>query len=140
MFRLVEDKAVINRYGFNSDGARVVVQRLQERLCSFIGLNQWDYSKLDSNTNKSLNEKRLLGINLGKNKWSPSESADDYVSGVKMFASYADYLVINISSPNTPGLRSMQRKEILKNLIKEVRRCYSSLTMILHSTIGPRCP
>ena len=50
----------------------------------------------------------VLGINLGKNKNSPLESVDDYVKGVKIFAPHADYLVINVSSPNTKGLRNLQ--------------------------------
>jgi dihydroorotate dehydrogenase len=55
--------------------------------------------------NKSLREGALLAVNLGKNKASPLDSIDDYITGVKTFAPYADVLVINVSSPNTPGLR-----------------------------------
>ena len=61
----------------------------------------------------------ILGINLGKNKTSP-DAGEDYVSGVRVLGPYADYLVINVSSPNTPGLRNLQGKAELENLIKKV--------------------
>lgn len=112
MFRLDEQEAVINRYGFNSDGMAVVLDRLRERFLRFMGKNV-EY--------KSGIENRLLGINLGKNKWSSSDSHQDYVDGAKNFAPFADYLVINVSSPNTPRLRDLQQKDLLKNLISEVR-------------------
>lgn len=60
-----------------------------------------------------------MGVNLGKNKTS-AYPVDDYVQGVKIFGKVADYLVINISSPNTPGLRAMQGKEMLDTLLQEV--------------------
>ena len=119
MFRLELDEAVINRYGFNSDGAQVAQERLIQRKSEFLSWNSIESPDL-KNLPQSLSPGHLLGVNLGKNKWSPQESAEDYVKGVQTFAPFADYLVINISSPNTPGLRSMQRKEILKNLISEV--------------------
>ncbi len=64
-------------------------------------------------------ENGILGINLGKNKTSP-DAVNDYVLGVRKFGELADYLVINVSSPNTPGLRSMQGREQLKELIDKV--------------------
>ncbi|CAH1779373.1 unnamed protein product [Owenia fusiformis] len=102
VFRLTEDEAVINRYGFNSDGHDVVYDRLKAR--------QDKTNPLD---------KGILGINLGKNKTSP-DAADDYVKGVRRFGELADYLVVNISSPNTPGLRDMQGKQQLKDLLEKV--------------------
>jgi dihydroorotate dehydrogenase len=119
MFRLSADEAVINRYGFNSDGEETVVSRLKHRFLQYLSLNELD--KFPSSIPKSLHSGRVLGINLGKNKWSPQDSNTDYIEGIRTFASYADYLVINISSPNTPGLRSMQRKEILESLVRSVR-------------------
>ena len=83
VFRLEDDKAVINRYGFNSEGHIAVKRRLE--LLKAGGFDG------------------VLGVNLGKNKTSPS-AEDDYVAGVREFSHLADYLVINISSPNTPGL------------------------------------
>lgn len=100
VFRLTEDKAVINRYGFNSDGHDIVYERLiklpppGERL-------------------------GVLGINLGKNKTS-TDAVGDYVKGVQKFGPIADYLVVNVSSPNTPGLRNMQHREVLEKLIDAV--------------------
>jgi len=99
VFRLDKDEAVINRYGFNSEGHDAVKSRLElVRKEGFGG---------------------ILGVNLGKNKTSPSAS-EDYAAGVTKFGSLADYLVINISSPNTPGLRSLQGKEDLSRLVKAV--------------------
>ena len=65
----------------------------------------------------------LLGVNLGKNKTSP-DPINDYVKGVTKFGDVADYLVINISSPNTPGLRAMQGREVLEKLIQKVSHMY----------------
>jgi len=108
VFRLDSDEAVINRYGFNSEGHEKVRDRLNlVRENGFGG---------------------VLGVNLGKNKTSPS-AIDDYVAGVDMFGAIADYLVINISSPNTPGLRSLQGKEDLKNLIIAVLKAREMLKL-----------
>ncbi|XP_019871041.2 dihydroorotate dehydrogenase (quinone), mitochondrial [Aethina tumida] len=96
VFRLNEDKAVINRYGFNSDGHDVVYERIKEI--------------------KKMGFDGVLGVNLGKNKLSP-DPINDYILGIKKFGPIADYLVINISSPNTPGLRNMQSKEIFQKLL-----------------------
>lgn len=98
MFRLTEDKAIINRYGFNSDGHDKVLDRIT-----------------DLRKNNQIHG--LIGINLGKNKTS-EDPVEDYVKGVKLFAPVADYLVVNVSSPNTPGLRDMQHKDVLYNLLK----------------------
>ena len=68
----------------------------------------------------------MLGVNLGKNKDSPDAVAD-YVAGVKKFGELADYLVINVSSPNTPGLRAMQGRQILQELVSKVTVDYRSL-------------
>ena len=91
------------RYGFNSVGHDEVVQRL-------------------TNQNKTAHGRRpgVLGINLGKNKTSTS-AVQDYVKGVENFGKFADYLTVNVSSPNTPGLRSLQSKNELSVLLKGVR-------------------
>ncbi|CAG8768999.1 807_t:CDS:2, partial [Acaulospora morrowiae] len=136
MFRLSNDKAVINRYGFNSHGHEAVKIRLRDRLrrylfhemklhpvtaASMIASSPDGASLSDAlGINRSLREGRLLGINLGKNKWSDPESADDYVKGIKTLGSYADVLIINVSSPNTPGLRGLQRKGVFEKLLKKV--------------------
>lgn len=100
VFRLEPDEAIINRYGFNSDGHEKVWHRLQQLRTT----RRYD---------------GVIGVNLGKNK-SSEDAVKDYVDGLKLFAPVADYLVINISSPNTPGLRLMQQKETLKSLLTEV--------------------
>lgn len=100
VFRLKEDRAIINRYGFNSEGHEVVRKRLQS---------------LRANPNFS----GIIGVNLGINK-TTEDSTKDYIDGLKTFCDVADYFVINISSPNTPGLRNLQNKENLKNLLLKV--------------------
>lgn len=100
VFRLVEDEAIINRYGFNSDGHEKVWHRIQQLRA---------HGRFEG----------VIGVNLGKNKMS-EDPVKDYVDGLKLFAPVADYLVINVSSPNTPGLRDMQQKDSLKNLLTQV--------------------
>ncbi|XP_052059847.1 dihydroorotate dehydrogenase (quinone), mitochondrial-like isoform X2 [Mytilus californianus] len=102
VFRLKEDKAVINRYGFNSEGHDKVYNRLKVR-----------------EVEPPVVVPGIMGVNLGKNKTS-SYPVEDYVQGVKKFGKVADYLVINISSPNTPGLRAMQGKDMLDTLLEKV--------------------
>ncbi|XP_055951077.1 dihydroorotate dehydrogenase (quinone), mitochondrial-like [Argiope bruennichi] len=96
IFSLPEDEALINRCGFNSKGHEYVKKRLVVR-----------------------DKRGILGVNLGKNKESES-AEEDYVQGVKEFAFTADYLTVNISSPNTPGLRSLQKRKELENLLDKV--------------------
>ncbi|KAI9007061.1 Dihydroorotate dehydrogenase-domain-containing protein [Gaertneriomyces semiglobifer] len=120
MFRLPADLAVINRYGFNSDGHDVVLQRLKKRVRAYLNQHQHDEPAQLSSVPKSLHQDKLLGINLGKNKISPAESNDDYTDGVATLGPCADYLVVNISSPNTPGLRALQRREPIEKLLKDV--------------------
>ncbi|MBU0725061.1 MAG: quinone-dependent dihydroorotate dehydrogenase [Alphaproteobacteria bacterium] len=96
LFRLAEDGAVINRMGFNNQGLAAVRRRLE---------GGWT---------------GILGANIGKNKDS-TDAVADYVLGARAFAPLADYLVINVSSPNTPGLRDLQRREPLLELARAVR-------------------
>ncbi|XP_067001996.2 dihydroorotate dehydrogenase (quinone), mitochondrial isoform X3 [Anabrus simplex] len=97
VFRLEKDEAIINRYGFNSEGHDVVYDRLK---------------KVRSRDDF----KGVIGVNLGKNRLS-DDPVGDYVKGIKKFGDVADYLVINISSPNTPGLRTWQKKQQLRELL-----------------------
>lgn len=110
-FRLPKDDAVINRYGFNSEGHWSVVARLRTRLERFLKKQAEPYSN-------AFKDGKLLGINLGKNK--NGDEVEDYVKGVQRMGLYADVLVINVSSPNTPGLRSLQLESKLTNLLKVV--------------------
>ncbi|HXH00314.1 MAG TPA: quinone-dependent dihydroorotate dehydrogenase [Sphingomicrobium sp.] len=97
LFRLAEDRAVINRMGFNNLGQASALERLKQRRC--IG---------------------LVGVNIGANKDSADRIAD-YVAGVRNMAPVADYLTVNISSPNTPGLRDLQAGGELVELLAAVR-------------------
>ncbi len=99
LFRLVEDQAVINRMGFNNDGIAAATKRL---------------AKLREHSLSG-----LIGINIGANKDSQDRVAD-YVAGVQAMAPFADYLTVNISSPNTPGLRALQDKRALDDLLAAV--------------------
>ncbi len=98
VFRLPEDRAVINRLGFNSDGAQVVANRLAA----------WE------ETGRA--HRIPLGVNIGKTKVAEDAGAD-YVSTFTQLARYADYVAVNVSSPNTPGLRDLQERDALERLI-----------------------
>ncbi|MFN9322854.1 MAG: quinone-dependent dihydroorotate dehydrogenase [Holosporales bacterium] len=100
LFRIPGQRALINRLGFNNAGHDTLRQRLE---C----------------LNPMLRARILLGVNIGKNKESPSAIAD-YTAGVRAFADLADYIVVNISSPNTPGLRALQDKAALEPLLETV--------------------
>ena len=102
LFRVPEAEAIINRFGFNSDGFDACLRR-------FIAYHDEMVQK---------DSPGIIGINLGKNKES-TDAVADYVKGIKIFAPYADYLTINISSPNTPGLRDLQG-DGLSDLLKQV--------------------
>lgn len=100
VFRLTEDKAVINRYGFNSDGMSAAL------------LNLINTGKLGI----------PVGINVGKNKSTKDEVAhEDYCACIKALYSHGDYFGVNVSSPNTPGLRNMQKREALEKLVRAVQ-------------------
>ncbi|XP_069882305.1 dihydroorotate dehydrogenase (quinone), mitochondrial isoform X2 [Dipodomys merriami] len=111
VFRLPEDQAIINRYGFNSHGLSAVEHRLRAR--------QQKQTKLTE-------DGQPLGINLGKNKTS-EDAAADYAEGVRVLGPLADYLVVNVSSPNTAGLRSLQGKAELRRLLTKVLQERDSL-------------
>jgi len=101
VFRLVEDQAIINRMGFPGLGADYVARKL----------------------NKKKPRNLIIGVNLGKNKDTPlEEAAGDFVTLIRLFIPLADYLVINISSPNTVGLRRLQGRAMLEVLLKEIAR------------------
>lgn len=101
LFRLVEEEAVINRMGFNSRGLEHLVENL-----------------------KCIRARRfILGVNLGKNRDTPPERAvEDYLEGMRRISPYADYVTLNLSSPNTPGLRSLQFGQQLTQLLEAITR------------------
>jgi dihydroorotate dehydrogenase len=99
LFRLPEDQALINRMGFNNEGVHAAVERLKKRKSSVI-----------------------VGGNIGKNKSTPNDRAfDDYGYCFESLFDYVDYFVVNVSSPNTPGLRELQEKEPLQRLLNYVK-------------------
>ncbi len=99
LFRLPQDQALINRMGFNNGGVLAAVERLKKRKSQVV-----------------------IGGNIGKNKITPNENAfDDYAYCFEALYPYVDYFVVNVSSPNTPGLRELQEKEPLKQLLLSVK-------------------
>jgi len=115
VFRLAEDEAVINRMGFPSRGMEYVSRRLLR-----LGLDT-SRDEHRGTTRPAARNDMILGVNLGKNKDTPlEEAARDYVELMKVFAPLADYLTINISSPNTVGLRRLQNREMLENLLGQI--------------------
>lgn len=111
VFRLTEDRCIINRYGFNSCGHETAVQRM----------STWYETK-----SESANYRGIVGVNLGKNK-TTEDPVSDYVKGVEAFGPMADFLVINVSSPNTPGLRKLQGQEQLKSITAAVVKARNNL-------------
>jgi dihydroorotate dehydrogenase len=106
LFRLPKDKALINRMGFNNDGVQEVKKRLY----------QW------RNRNSTTLQPLLIGGNIGKNKITPNENAwKDYEICFNQLFDYVDYFVVNVSSPNTPGLRELQEKDALKKILEHVQ-------------------
>ena len=124
-FRLSSDHAIINRLGFPSDGAAVVCRNLQNRVRNFFVKTS---THLTSDTPRSLNPNKMLAVNLGKNKDTPiADAGEDFLKGIRVFAPYADVVVINISSPNTEGLRTLQTSSYLENLLSSIRSEISKL-------------
>ncbi len=109
LFRLPEDRAIVNRMGFNNDGAVAVARRLSARAVA--------------GARGGPSEHRVvLGVNIGKTKVAPEEYAvADYQKSARLLAPFADYLVVNVSSPNTPGLRDLQAVASLRPLLEGVR-------------------
>jgi dihydroorotate dehydrogenase len=125
LFRLPEDRAVINRMGFNNDGAEVVAQRLADRASA---LSRGERTGGDHQTQP----RAVLGVNIGKTKLVPDDDQAavlaDYEKSARLLSPYADYLVVNVSSPNTPGLRDLQAVERLQPLLEHVRRTADAAT------------
>ncbi|MEU6355067.1 quinone-dependent dihydroorotate dehydrogenase [Streptomyces sp. NPDC047072] len=112
LFRLVKDRALINRMGFNNDGSLAVAARLASREPVF---------------------RTVVGVNIGKTKVVPEEEAvGDYVKSAERLAPYADYLVVNVSSPNTPGLRNLQAVDHLRPLLTAVREAADRIVANRH--------
>ena len=102
LFRLIPDRAVINRMGFNNEGAEAARRRLQQV--------------------QTVARRPVIGVNIGKSRVVEVEDAvDDYLTSATLLAPLADYLVVNVSSPNTPGLRGLQELDRLEPLLTAVR-------------------
>jgi dihydroorotate dehydrogenase len=100
LFRLPEDKALINRLGFNNEGTKKVVERL-----------------------KLIEPNCVLGVNIGKNKDVPNEEAiENYLRSFDLASEVADYIAVNVSSPNTPNLRELQKAENLEELLRQLQK------------------
>jgi dihydroorotate dehydrogenase len=113
LFRLKKDKALINRMGFNNDGVDAVVNRLSE----------W---RLSTETEGNF----IIGGNIGKNKNTPNELAwQDYVICFEALHPYVDYFVVNVSSPNTPGLRELQEKDSLRLIFSKLEAINANLNI-----------
>ncbi len=112
LFRLPADRAIVNRMGFNNDGAEAVARRLARR--------------------SARGSSAIVGVNIGKTKLVPEDRAEaviaDYEKSTGLLAPYADYLVVNVSSPNTPGLRDLQTVARLRPLLTAVRRRADAVT------------
>lgn len=100
LFRLPADQAILNRMGFNNEGALAVARRLEQR--------------------RNASRGDIIGINIGKNK-TATDAVADYRSGASLLSPLADYLVVNVSSPNTPGLRDLQAIEELRPILAAVQ-------------------
>ncbi len=108
LFRLPEDEALINRMGFNNDGAAVIAERLKK----------WKEEQHNIEKTYSL----VIGGNIGKNKVTDNEDAwKDYETCFKTLHPYVDYFVVNVSSPNTPGLRELQQKDSLRRILRHLQ-------------------
>ncbi len=111
LFRLSADRALINRMGFNNDGAQALAQRLR----------RW-------REQAHAGPRPVIGANIGKNKDTPNEqAADDYLECFHTLAPWADYFAVNVSSPNTPGLRDLQSREPLLHLLESLQNANQRL-------------
>ena len=120
LFRLPKDKALINRMGFNNDGVRAIAGRLKK-------YREKQHSLLKSTNYKSKLPELIIGGNIGKNKNTPNDEAwKDYEKCFTALHDYVDYFVVNVSSPNTPGLRDLQQKDSLRKILLHLQNLNSA--------------
>lgn len=111
LFRLRKDAALINRMGFNNDGVVAIADRL------------YRFRKTVQNSGTLRTKRLIIGGNIGKNKLTPNEDAwKDYATCFELLHSVVDYFVVNVSSPNTPGLRDLQQKDSLKKILVSLQQ------------------
>lgn len=125
LFRLPKDKALINRMGFNNDGVEVVAKRLKE----WGEKNgRWPLTVDRQTTTNNQRSTLIIGGNIGKNKVTPNEDAwKDYEKCFLALHDHVDYFVVNVSSPNTPGLRELQEKDALHKILTNLQSQNSKL-------------
>jgi dihydroorotate dehydrogenase len=112
LFRLIPDRAVVNRMGFNNHGAEAVARTLRKL--------------------RRRSRRAVLGVNIGKSRVvDVADATDDYVRSTRLLAPLADYLVVNVSSPNTPGLRGLQAVETLRPLLTAVHAASGSTPLLV---------
>ncbi|WP_336659311.1 quinone-dependent dihydroorotate dehydrogenase [Leucobacter sp. USHLN153] len=112
MFRLVDDRGVVNRMGFNNGGSAAAIPRIQRA--------------------RLARQRPIIGVNIGKSRVTEVENAvADYVWSAERLAPIADYLAVNVSSPNTPGLRGLQELEMLEPLLSAVRQAAGSTPLLV---------
>ncbi|MEO6219751.1 MAG: quinone-dependent dihydroorotate dehydrogenase [Ginsengibacter sp.] len=117
LFRLPKDNALINRMGFNNDGATVIAERIRK-----FRSNQNDKSMAGKDIDDAVTPKLIIGGNIGKNKKTSNEEAwKDYEKCFNVLHDYVDYFVVNVSSPNTPGLRDLQQKDSLRKILSHLQ-------------------
>ena len=126
LFRLTKDKALINRMGFNNDGVKTVTERLkawQTRQSSDVNSESAGTQLTSHNSRLTTHNPRLIiGGNIGKNKITPNEDAwKDYEICFTALHDHVDYFVVNVSSPNTPGLRELQEKDALHKILTNLQ-------------------
>ena len=120
LFRFPEQEALINHLGFNNDGAALVARRLS------LLKEKGGWPSIP------------VGINIGKSRVTPlGEAAQDYLTSYRQLRGLGDYYVINVSSPNTPGLRDLQAKEALATIIKRIRDAEGEMTQPLFIKVSP---
>ncbi|GAA2009262.1 quinone-dependent dihydroorotate dehydrogenase [Brevibacterium samyangense] len=123
LFRLLDHEAILNRMGFNNPGSRQAAINLRK-----------SRAKVDALPER---KRPVIGVNIGKTKIVPAEQAvEDYRTSARVLAPLADYLVINVSSPNTPGLRDLQSTEALRPIITAVREAADAVVENPRSTLG----
>lgn len=116
LFRLSQDEALINRMGFNNDGVEVIAGRLKKWRKHF------EVKAARTSNIKHQTSNLIVGGNIGKNKTTPNEEAwKDYEICFRALHPYVDFFVVNVSSPNTPGLRELQEKEALKKILTHLQ-------------------
>jgi dihydroorotate dehydrogenase len=116
LFRLPEDQAALNRMGFNNQGAQAMAARLSY-------LTPYDIGEKTTDNQQLITDRIPIGINLGKSKVTPlEEAAADYLGSFRYLKNIGDYFVVNVSSPNTPGLRSLQDSAQLSQIVDTLQQ------------------